>query len=767
MGRHLERRVDHVIDASRFRVKHIAAIATALSAMPVSLAAQVLPVGLQVIEVEIRDRRLHGRENPAFRPFEERRRVIHVMAIDSTAAGRTLSVRLSPAIPSGSIAQDGAGRVLSISVAPPRDTAGTYPRRDSLLISLALWFEGDALSIPESRLWDIVPARVPPDVTIGGQWTDTLRFEASGGGNHQSLEGVRVSTWLGDTTIDGRRMVIVRDSAHVRYAETARVRERTLAGFTVETRELEGELHGRHLYDVETGFFAQRADTLLLEGNASLAYADGRRFETLARYERTRRLTLYDTEGWTARNAELRAQLDPPGGLRVPTDSIQARLRRGDAALRDSLVSEWHRARDPELRAELHGVLVRWARGLPSLSDLALEAGDTVFAYDDLLTRGDPRVDSARLTLLLPFVRDPGLAFAFGVDRDPPWENIRQVLLRSPPALGRDSAGWGCEPVACRTLAALADADVDPRARDLGLLTRFLLDPPSHVDSFRTRIEAGSVLLKPAASLLTPVPAADADWREWLEWMSPSPDPAAPAPARPPERIRFLSDHGSSIRFETILTGRDVVGEVRRRFETSQDSARLLFGTLLDGLGAMTTDPASLPARLLSSDLVTRRLALSEFRSWFYRDAAPADATSTAELIDRALAIMIERAAPWPDADGSITRPDWTLSYVSITGLPIFMDGADLPSELHEKWSARTTILTDAEWQARDQRQPAVFINALSVRSAGPFAAVGLQFQTRIARTPEQTPTGDAGAFTYYLLRTADGWIVVNLSMRR
>lgn len=48
---------------------------------------------------------------------------------------------------------------------------------------------------------------------------------------------------------------------------------------------------------------------------------------------------------------------------------------------------------------------------------------------------------------------DPGLAFAFGQDRDPAYENIRQGLLYRPPAITRDTLEWPCTPEACRLLA--------------------------------------------------------------------------------------------------------------------------------------------------------------------------------------------------------------------------------------------------------------------------------------------------------------------------
>ena len=78
-------------------------------------------------------------------------------------------------------------------------------------------FSGGRLTLPESRLWDLVPTFPAAAVRPGVRWTDTLARAASRDGYRQTLRGVRVSTLLDDTTVGGRHLWVVRDSARVRY----------------------------------------------------------------------------------------------------------------------------------------------------------------------------------------------------------------------------------------------------------------------------------------------------------------------------------------------------------------------------------------------------------------------------------------------------------------------------------------------------------------------------------------------------------------------
>src|SRR5690606_26425436 len=108
---------------------------------------------------------------------------------------------------------------------------------------------------------------------------------------------------------------------------------------------------------------------------------------------------------------------------------------------------------------------------------------------------------------LLPLLRDPAVALAFGVESDFLYGGLREGLLRAPPAVFPDPAPRACELDACLLLAAQSEAEGDPRLRDLGLIARFALDPREGEAAILRREAEGSAMVRPAAQLLRGVGA--------------------------------------------------------------------------------------------------------------------------------------------------------------------------------------------------------------------------------------------------------------------
>lgn len=724
---------------------------------PSMAQSQTAPLNM---EIQVRERWLHGRENPRFRAFEPREYTLYFDTVREIPGGRTLDIRMSRTIVGGQIEQDATGRLRAISVVTQAPSESMLTRSDSFTIARFLWFELDRLSIPETRIWEVVPTHPPEGIAPGGQWVDTVRLETTGGGNRQALHGVRTSTLLGDTIVDGRRFRIVRDSMAAHYEETALIRDYTFEAWAEVTRVVDGVVRGRHLYDPRSGLFATRSDTMILAGSMALANPDGGRFTVPARYERMRTLTLYDEASWDALVAERRAQRSAQmGGMVVlPGDSLQARLRRGDTIARDSLLDEWHRAADPDERVQLQRILTQWGgAGIRErMNELALDAGDTAFATANEF--GERRVDPSVIERLLPVLANPVVALERGMGvssiRSLPYERISSPLLNSPPFITADTAQWGCVPAICRVLATLADTATESRLRDVGLLARFVMDPVAHQDAVRRRVGEGSVLLRPAVQLLdgvgarwaaaskAPLPPEGADWRMWLEWMS-GRDPDYPAPSLPrlENRIRFEDSHAKAIRFYSAVTGRDVLGEIRQRYELAQDTARLMFGTILTQMDAMPVDTVDLARRLQSSDATEKQLAVTEFMRWF-RNPGPVDPATAAELMDRAIT-NIMRDAP---TDGS----------------PVYIVGDSLPPALREKWAGRARIITSAERAALNPRERAFIVYPNPVRGIGSFVMTGASQTTISTRAPEEAPRAYASGNYEYLLKTQDGWVVIS-----
>ena len=175
------------------------------------------------VEQRVRDRWLHGRQQPRFTRFAESRTWLLVDSLRTGTSGErrlylTLG-RFGEGRDSGFVEIDGDGRVaqLSASLRPPSRTMALLPG-DSARFARFRLFEARRLTLPETRLWDLTPS-FRAGARPGTQWTDTLERVATRDGHRQTLRGVRVSTLLGDTTVGDRRLRIVRDSALIRYEE--------------------------------------------------------------------------------------------------------------------------------------------------------------------------------------------------------------------------------------------------------------------------------------------------------------------------------------------------------------------------------------------------------------------------------------------------------------------------------------------------------------------------------------------------------------------
>jgi hypothetical protein len=244
-----------------------------------SLSAQAAPMPAVelAVEVQVRDRWMHGRQRPRFTRFAQARGWLLVDSLrvgergDRRAyltTGRFGSGRDSAMIVFGA---DGRVARLEASLRPAGRIPYLLPGDSAGLARMRLFNQG-RVALPESRLWDLVPTFRATLARAGAQWTDTLARDAEHEGFRQTMRGVRVSTIVGDTTVGGRRLWVVRDSARVRYEERLLEEERTLDTLVTITRTVEGAIRGRHLYDPELGLFRARDDTSLLSGVAVLRY---------------------------------------------------------------------------------------------------------------------------------------------------------------------------------------------------------------------------------------------------------------------------------------------------------------------------------------------------------------------------------------------------------------------------------------------------------------------------------------------------------------
>jgi hypothetical protein len=114
------------------RAASLVVLAIALS-KPVSAGAQHTQAGPHAIEIHVRERRLNGRQQPRFTPFQESDRWVFIDSERTTSTGRTLFVTLdqrngdSHAV----VATDANGRSRRITTSPRQRRGLDLPGRDA------------------------------------------------------------------------------------------------------------------------------------------------------------------------------------------------------------------------------------------------------------------------------------------------------------------------------------------------------------------------------------------------------------------------------------------------------------------------------------------------------------------------------------------------------------------------------------------------------------------------------------------------------------
>lgn len=770
--------------------------------------SQELPAAGHAIEVQVSERRLNGREQSAFTPFQHSTQWLLVDSVRATNTGRALFVRLGGTFGgSGTIHTTAAGHVVNVSMRgrPVRSSPLQTAKQTAWFARTLLFQSVDEreLNLPASRVWDLVPAFHPPRLAAGAQWTDSVSFAAESLGNRQRWIGTRTSWLLRDTTIRGAQLWIMRDSAAVQYEELALVDERTLDTLVRRTRVGKANIVGRVLYDPGVGLARMRDDTLRFTGSASLTYPDGRSFTTPTRDERTRHAILYDSAEYDHQRKALRAERERTmsgGAVLVANNAIDQRLSNGDTVLRDSLLQAWRRATTPNEREALYERLTFWGRCdtafVHRLAEQRIADGDTVFLLRQLATRPYTArwqfgpVDTAHMRQLIAVMSDPGLAFAFQVDDDPFYEDLAQALTTTPPAATADTAKWPCTPAACRLLAGEWPTPTEPRLRQVALVARFALDPRSWTDTlvnYASRqatpplLDAALLLARgvgstwPAASKAS-IPNATADWRAWTEWMNGTAtayarqlarDSTLPAQFKQKEpALRFDQSHAVAIRFTEARTGRDIVAELRRQLAAATtDSARVVYEYILNGLGAYRPTAATVAALLNSVSPASRDLGRREVAALFRDDTPRADSATTDSLQDALIATALQLGHRWRVLDSATPGARFAEPPMrEAASEKTFLLADSLSPGLRAKWSSRARIMTQAEWNKRGDREGGTLFTLTSVRRVGPFARLGVASAGRIPRNPEQAPWLYYASTTYYLMQVNGEWFVVSSS---
>jgi len=257
----------------------LAAAVASSDAVVVRAQRQALAPDAYAIEVHVTERHLNGREQPRFTPFRERDHWLFVDSLRRANGSRTVFVSFGEQRgATGAIITTPDGNLTRLTISSPHRRVMTVDspeeHRRYERASLFLDFDGP-LSLPATKLWDVVPSFHPPRLVAGARWTDSLSWPADSLGSSQTLSGRRVSRLVRDTTVAGRRLWIVADTTVGRYDELALRSERTLDTLVPVTRTGVLRMYGRMLYDPALGLARVRDDSMTMSGSAVLRYPDG------------------------------------------------------------------------------------------------------------------------------------------------------------------------------------------------------------------------------------------------------------------------------------------------------------------------------------------------------------------------------------------------------------------------------------------------------------------------------------------------------------
>ena len=731
-----------------------------------------------------RSRLMHGREQPRFSPFTSWDRSLDVDSIRAQGGHRRLYLTLGDngyGRGTALVDIDLSRRVVDTRVAVAPRTGPFADSAESAFLELG---RRQQLAFNEIELWDVVPSLPSTALRVGLVWTDTIARTASDGLFLHSITGTRVSRVVRDTVVSGRRLWVVRDSAAIRYEHTGRSRERTLDTTVVESRIGTGTVRGVHLMDSDLRLFRWRVDTTRVQGEAVLQYPDGRSFRTPARYEEIGRWMLYDGRAYQTFVAERdsASMRESEGLVRVPSNALEQRLQAGDTVARDSLVREWRRTSDPDTAERIFSALRSWLHDKQSyvaLTHMRIALGDTVFWHDELARMFGKEIDTSDVPVMLGFMNDPSIPWAFHRSGDALYERLAEALTTFPPAVLARGERAPCVPAACRLLADQWRTAREPRLRDLGLVALFATDPRRWGDTVLAidvrqhpllasskALAMGVDVMRDAASNASlPPPGSDARaWRDWTEGVDPQHSSRDVSPSGMSPEFRVEQSQIVAIRMYSARTGRDVVGELRQGYRSAtSESARLIFGSMLQGLGELQLNETDVADAFTSR--VPERIALARgaLVSNLGDSATRMPDAKAAALVDRLIASVVNSTPLWPNMmagpRGSVRD---ALPGLHGASGPIFFDAENIPESVRAKWAGQVAFISKSELQRRNPREGGIFYFVDPVRVWGRFARVHMELSERRSRAADAVPQAYAAGATYYLMELNGEWVVVS-----
>ncbi len=679
---------------------------------------QVMDLDRVMLEPVVKD----SVPTPTERPHDSMRLEVHEQW---THGGRTPSLPSSPlqaryGIDSSVAAPTGGGRIVHLSLAMPltRDVRGSvtttasghpsaFHAPDARLRLPSMDGMVRAFNLPAAVLWNSIPGPVPSAARAGLSWTEPVAFEATSLVDTLTLSGTRSRTIVGDSSANGRRYWLLRDSATVRYRERFEIEDVNAGDRDTIVREATGTITGQLVVLHTDGSLVSRADTVQLEGTA-YRHAGRQVLRTPARYHAVR--------SWI------------PFSSAARMDSID-RLR------------QWG------------GTASGVARSAPEASPVSRPAApDTMSLLASLgrTARGSLRLDVRDMRQLIDAMSRPEWLWSMGMRQPASWEDIAYRLTDHPPAILADTALWPCTPEACELLGSQWRMARNPTLRRWGLIALAMVHPAEWADTLLRHPSDESEAYGRAANLVRAsqpdaIPVTGSDWRTWLAWLArtgTTPPPRARAlgaqalplasstqagvTRRPPPWIpRVLPDHLQQLEFHEARTGRDVTAELLDEFRRERsDSGRLVLGRLLSGRNQLPYTLDELAALITGPDSVMSALAIVDVNQLLNRSQrkaprVPADSATTALVVDRLIGYLVDGTTPFRSIRPWVAS---TSSGISFGGRRDKVPITGVAASLAERWKGR--VLFQGPDSTTTRRWPSGGYTISPVERFGPFIRV-------------------------------------------
>ncbi len=619
----------------------------------------------------------------------------------------------------------------------------------------------------------------------GGSGVRRTQYSDGDGDVALTIDARRTSRTLRDTTVAGRRALIVRDSTALTVRHSTLVPSRFHQAVATIRESVQGTIVGVRLVDAQTHRTFLMHDTLVMRGTIESDDDMGASFSSPLFVRSTRESMLHD-EFWQA--AMPREQFDI---LRYDAQRASPLVESSVDSLLNVLYSAQSLGHRDSIRAVLVAIgasdATRAETLWPELRARSLTVGDTASVISLLVQQvrsGVLSISTPDYALMRPSLVDAEAAFRHGVDREVLALTLMDVLMQKPPVLAAENERQICLPDACAAMRADAQS-AQPGLQAVGLVAAMVTLPRVWADSIVSYASSNPFLSSRAlpfamsassygvASAKAPIPAPDASYEEWRHWLmgrdssyvqALRADTTRPVQARSmlePRAVDVSPQAVTAIRFAEASTDLDYTTALRRHRDTTRaDSARALFDAVLVAMGdGMKTD-SQLADILLGPDGAERAVALSQLSATRGYAPMPPASDSIATLLGMQLANMVfADSAQTTSNSGRLPHRAMKVQQSAVSR-PRYVLMHAYPDTVRAIASDLGYTPVERDWQLRPGDSGYLFeLGPISHR--GRLAQVDVTHTTLFSRSASRSG-GFATGCTLLFVEGPDGWVVTD-----